>query len=275
MKQFNTSREELKKLGEEFKTRAFILVDHIYNLSLWLVLKKRIAKKIVWISYKNAIYYCDKTKAKTDWGTWIHRIFFKLILDYYDENQDKDDFDIESIDRWNAGSKLISRLEENSQYQISFKELSGILKNLPRDLILPLILRDVYNLPYQSIAEFLDLPLTVIANRIYRSRKLFFRLHAGISASADLTIDQTEENKDHYSIEKLRDVTLWLDKELKQTDVTDLEQILNREPRLKEELEIQTHIKSFLKNSISKENAPLSLKKKIKKEAKKRFFIEI
>lgn len=275
MKQFNTSREELKKLGEEFKTRAFILVDHIYNLSLWLVLKKRIAKKIVWISYKNAIYYCDKTKAKTDWGTWIHRIFFKLILDYYDENQDKDDFDIESIDRWNAGSKLISKLIENNSNQLSDKELSEILKDLPQDLILPLILKDIYNLSYQSISEFLDVPDTVISSRIYRSRKLFFRLHAGKNALVDLTTDELEKYKDNYSIEKLRDVASWLDKELKQTDEADLKQKLNMGPHLKEEFEIQEYIKSFLRDSISKKNAPISLKEKIKKEAEKRFFIEI
>jgi DNA-directed RNA polymerase specialized sigma24 family protein len=275
MKQFNTSREELKKLGEEFKNQAFFLVDDIYNLSFWLILKKHIAKKIVWISYKNAIYYCDKTKAETDWRTWIHRIFFKLIFDYYDKNEDIDDFDIESIDRWNAGSKLISRFEGNRQNQISVKELSEILKNLPRDLILPLILRDVYNLPYQSIAEYLDVPFTVIASRIYRSRKLFFRLRTGKNESADLTIDATEEYKDCPPIEKLRAVALWPDKEIKQTDVADLEQKLNQEPYLKEELEIQTYIKSLLRNSISGENAPFSLKEKIKKEAEKRFFVGI
>ena len=273
MKQFYTSREELKKLGEEFKSQAFPLVDDIYNLAFWLVLKKRIAKKIVWISYKNAIYYCDKTKAETDWRTWIHRIFFKLIFDYYEENEDKDDIDIESIDGWNSGSKLIYSITQNNSNQISFNQLSEILKNLPRDLILPLILRDVYNLPYQSISEYLDVPFTVIASRIYRSRKLFFRLKVERNASVDLTINKTEENKDHHSIEKLRDVASWLDKELKKTDVTDFEQKLKREPYLKEEIEIQSYVKSFLGNSISKENAPFSLKEKIKKEAEKRFFV--
>jgi len=275
MKQFNTSREELKKLGEEFTTQAFTLVDDIYNLSFWLVLKKRIAKKIVWISYKNAIYYCDKTKAETDWRTWIHRIFFKLIFDYYNENEDMVDFDSESIDRWNAGSKLISKLIENNSNQLSDKELSEILKDLPQDLILPLILKDIYNLSYQSISEFLDVPDTVISSRIYRSRKLFFRLHAGKNALVDLTTDELEKYKDNYSIEKLRDVASWLDKELKQTDEADLKQKLNMGPHLKEEFEIQEYIKSFLRDSISKKNAPISLKEKIKKEAEKRFFIEI
>jgi DNA-directed RNA polymerase specialized sigma24 family protein len=275
MKQFNTSREELKKLGEEFKTQAFTLVDDIYNLSFWLVLKKRIAEKIVWISYKNAIYYCDKTKAETDWRTWIHRIFFKLIFDYYNEYAEAIDFDFKSIDRWNAGSKLISGLKENNSNQISDNELLEILKNLPQILILPLILKDIYNLSYQSIAEFLDVPVGVITSRIYRSRKFFFRLLTGKNASVDLTSDEKEENKDHYSIEKIHDVALWLDKELKQTDEADLEQKLNKEPNLKEEFEIQAYIKSFLSNSISKKNTPFSLKEKIKKEAEKRFFIEI
>ena len=45
-KQFNTTKEELQKLGQEFKLQAFTLIEDLYNLAFWLVLKKRFAKNL-------------------------------------------------------------------------------------------------------------------------------------------------------------------------------------------------------------------------------------
>ena len=122
MKQFNTTREELQKLGSEFKLQAYNLIDDFFNLAYWLVLKKQSARKIVWITYKKAINYCDKTKADTDWEIWMHRIFFNRIFDHYKESKEKNSFDFELIDRWSGDSNLISKIKENNPNQISKKK---------------------------------------------------------------------------------------------------------------------------------------------------------
>ncbi len=275
MKQFITSREELRKLGEEFKTQAFTLIDDFYNLSFWLVLKKHTAKKIVWNTYKNAIYYCDKTKDETDWRTWIHRIFFKLIFDYFNKKEDVDDYDFELIDSWNTGSKLIYRLKENNSNRISGKELLELLKNIPQDLILPLILRDSYNLSYQSIAEYLDLPDAEVESRIYRSRKFFFKILAEEKLSADLQAKDNFASNSIFPIQKLRNTALMLDDELTQSESLEFEKKLGKEPYLKVEFEIQEFVKQLLSKAIFKRNAPASLKRKIKKDAIKRFYLKI
>jgi RNA polymerase sigma factor (sigma-70 family) len=275
MKQFNTSNEELKKIGQEFNSRALTLTDDIYNLSFWLVLKERIAKKIVWITYKKAIYYCDKTRADSDWHTWLHRIFMNRIFDYYNEKKEADNINFKSIDRWNADSNLITRIKEENSIQISEKKIIKYFKKLPQNLSLSLVLKDIYNFPYQSIGEYLNVPDGVIASRIYRARKLFFMLLTEEKSAIDLNVSGEYPDETYIPIENLKEIALLIDNPSEEYKSKVLKNKSYTEPRLKTEFEIQNLIKSGLNKSISKKNAPISLKRKIEKEAEKRFLSEI
>ena len=275
MEQFNTTKEELQKLGQEFKSQAFNLIDDLFNLAYWLVLKKRSAKKIVWITFKKAIYYCDKTKTDTDWGTWMHRIFLNRIFDYYNGDKKTDTFEFELIDRWSTGSNLISRITENNPNQISEKKILELLGKFPKNLIRPLILKDIYNLSYKSIAEYLDVSDVEVECRIYRSRKYFFKILAEEKLSEDLLAKNNFASDSIFTIQQLRKTALMLDDELTQSERSTFRENLDKELYLRTEFEIQELVKRFLNKSISRRNAPISLKRMIKKEAEKRFYVTI
>jgi DNA-directed RNA polymerase specialized sigma24 family protein len=270
MKQFNTTKEELHKLGLEFKFQAFNLIDELFNLAFWLVLKKRSAKKIIWVTYIKAIYYCDKTKADTNWPTWMHRIFFNRIIDHYNKHSEVNNFNFQLIDLWKADPELIPRISYNNSNQISEKKLIVLLNNIPQTLILPLILKDIYNLSYQSIAEFLDMPYGVIASRIYRARKfIFIKL---LNQSFDV-IRSKDEHKD--LIFKLRVTSELLDNEFPDARKIKMEEKLKADPLIKTEFEMQEKIKTMLSNSIIRKYPPSGLNRKIKKEAENRFSVKI
>ena len=150
-----------------------------------------------------------------------------------------------------------------------------MLKKLPQNLILPLILKDVYNLSYKFIAEYLDVPVPVVGNRIYRSRKLFFKLLAEERLSTDLYTNSDFVTKSILPIQKLRYTALLLDDELTQIEGSALKENSKVDPNLRDEFEIQELVKLLLSNAISKRNAPISLKRKIEKEVKKRFLAKI
>jgi len=44
---FNTSKEELARLGLEFNSEALPLLEKLYITSFWILLNKRAAKKII------------------------------------------------------------------------------------------------------------------------------------------------------------------------------------------------------------------------------------
>ena len=275
MKQFNTTKEELHELGSEFKSQAYTLSDDLFNLAFWLVLNKNSAKKIVWITYQMAIYYCDKTQAGTDWQTWMHRIFFNRIFDYYKEHEEKEEIDFEFIDNWTVDSNSLIRIKENNSKQQIEKRVIVLLKKLPQILLLPLILSGVYKLPYRSIAEFLDVPDGVIASRKFRARKLFFKMLAENKPATNFKADHDLNGDSKFSIQNLHKTALLVDNELAQDDIKKLTENFVSEPVLRTEVEIQESVKKLLINSIIQKSAPMNLKRKVKKEAEKRFLIKI
>lgn len=275
MKQFITTKLELQKLGEEFKSQASTLIDIFFNLAFWLVLNKRTAKKIVLITYKKAIYYCDKTKAGTDWQTWMHRIFFNRIIEYYNEQEETNDFDLEMIDNSIVDSNSIISVKEISSNQQNEKRIIELLKNLPQILLLPLILSNVYRLPYRSVAEFLDVPDGVIAGRIFRARKLLFKILAENKPAAKLNFNNELSRDSNFSIQQLRKTALLVDNELGQDDIKKLTENFGNEPTLRTESKIQELVKKLLRSSITQKSAPINLKRKIEKGAEKRFSVEI
>jgi DNA-directed RNA polymerase specialized sigma24 family protein len=275
MKQFNTTKEELKKLGSEFIEQAYPLIDDLFSLAFWLVLNKRTAKKILLITYKKAIYYCDKTKADTDWQTWMQRIFFNRIIEYSNEQEETNDFDQEMIDNAIVDSNSIISVKEISSNQQNEKRIIELLKNLPQILLLPLILSNVYKLPYRSVAEFLDVPDGVIAGRIFRARKLLFKILAENKPAAKLNFNNELCRDSKFSIQQLRKTALLVDNELGQDDIKKLTENFVNEPALRTESEIQELVKKILRNSITQKSAPINLKRKIEKGAEKRFLVEI
>ena len=78
---FNTSKEELAKLGLEFNSEALPLLEKLYNTSFWILLNKGAAKKIIKQTFYEAIENCDITKNYADWESWVHRIWMREILE--------------------------------------------------------------------------------------------------------------------------------------------------------------------------------------------------
>ena len=80
---FNTSKEELAKLGFEFNSEALPILETLYNTSFWILLNRRAAKKVIRQTFFEAIENCDITKNYADWQSWIQRIWMREILDFY------------------------------------------------------------------------------------------------------------------------------------------------------------------------------------------------
>jgi DNA-directed RNA polymerase specialized sigma24 family protein len=269
-KQFSTTKEELQKLSKEFNSQAFTLIDDFLNLAFWLLLKKRAAKNIVWITYKKAIYYCDKTKAGTDWNTWMHRIFFNRIFEYYNDLPKTKEFDFELIDNWKFDLNPALTFEDKFPGGIDEKGLIVLLRGIPQILLIPLILKDVCDFSYEKIAEFVDVPDGVISTRVYRARKLIsIRLLSQNSGEL-----KSEKGKSDLIL-SLRAAAELVDNELSDPEKKSFEEKIITNIQLKTEFELQELVKNLLRDSITKIPANSRLRIMIKKRAEKRFFIDI
>jgi len=168
---FNTSKEELAKLGSEFNSEALHLLEKLYNSAFWILLSKRAAKKIIKQTFYEAIENCDITKNYADWNSWIHRIWMREIHEFYSDKENDEQTVFDFIDH--AEVNLIT-VEDFFNSTFPNDKLIKSLEKLPAVLRIPMMMKEIHSLNYEKIAELIDVPDGVIATRIYRARKLLY-----------------------------------------------------------------------------------------------------
>ncbi|MFA6308278.1 MAG: sigma-70 family RNA polymerase sigma factor [Clostridia bacterium] len=117
-------------------------------------------------------------EGKSSLKTWIYRITTNLCLDEFRSRKNMkvvsfDEQIEQSNDRYNIEFKTESITPESNLLKKEVKEALNIaITELPKDLRIALILRDVQNLSYEEISSFLKCPQGTVKSRISRARQL-------------------------------------------------------------------------------------------------------
>ena len=168
---FNTSKEELARLGLEFNSEALPLLEKLYSTSFWILLNKRATKKIIKQTFFEAIENCDITKNYADWNSWIHRIWMREILEFYSDKENDKQTVFDFIDHAEVN---LNAVEDFFSSTLPDDKLIKSLEQLPAVLRIPMIMREIHSLNYEIISDLVDVPVGVIATRVYRAKKLLY-----------------------------------------------------------------------------------------------------
>lgn len=264
---FNTSKEELAKLGIEFNSEALPLLDKLHNTSFWILLNKRAAKKIIKQTFYEAIENCDITKNYADWFSWIHRIWMREIYEFYsDKENDKQTF-FDFIDHTKVDLIDVKDFFNSTS---SDDKLIKALEKLPAVLRIPMIMKEIHSLNYEIISDLIDVPVGVIATRVYRARKLLYLFMNG-----DFNYEEQKKIGSQQGSSKLifelRQCALLVDDELSLEQKVSFNESTTNSNFLKAETLIQSEIKKLF-ISISPDNqAIVRMRAKIERKATKRF----
>jgi DNA-directed RNA polymerase specialized sigma24 family protein len=264
---FNTSKEELARLGLEFNSEALPLLEKLYSTSFWILLNKRSAKKIIMQTFFEAIENCDITKNYADWNSWIQRIWMREILEFYSDKENDKQTVFDFIDH--AEVDLIA-VEDFFNSSLMDDKLINSLELLPAVLRIPMMMKEIHSLNYEIISDLVDVPVGVIATRVYRARKLLYlflrnnfnyeeKKRAGVpEGSPKLIFD-------------LRRCALLVDDELTDEQRTSFSTSTADNDLYKTEILIQRGVKKCFKE-LSHDNLKIKrIKAKIERKAIKRF----
>jgi RNA polymerase sigma-70 factor, ECF subfamily len=263
---FNTSKEELAKLGIEFNSEALPLLDKLYNTSFWILLNKRAAKKIIKQTFYEAIENCDITKNYADWNSWIHRIWMREILEFYSDKENDKQTIFDFIDHAEVNLKAV---EDFFNSTLPDDKLIKSLNKLPAVLRIPMIMKEIHSLNYEFISDLIDVPNGVIATRIYRARKL---LYLFLKNNFDYEEHKRIGNQQGTSklIFELRQSALFVDDELNLEQKAAFNESTTNSGLFKSETLIQSEIKKLF-SSISPDNRSIArIRAKIERKANKR-----
>ena len=264
---FNTSKEELAKLGLEFNSEALPLLDKLYNTSFWILLNKRAVKKIIKQTFFEAIENCDITKNYADWNSWVHRIWMREILEFYADKENDKQTVFDFIDHAEVN---LNAVEDFFNSTLPDDKLIKSLEKLPAVLRIPMIMKEIHSLNYEKIAELIDVPDGVIATRIYRARKLlylFLRNNFNYEEKKRMGVPEGSPKL----IFDLRQCALMADDELTNEQKVTFGALTRNNDFYKPEILIQSGVKKFFVD-LSPDNAKIKrIKAKIERKAIKRF----
>ena len=264
---FNTSKEELAKLGLEFNSEALPLLEKLYNTSFWILLNKRAVKKIIKQTFFEAIDNCDITKNYADWNSWVHRIWMREILEFYADKENDRQTVFDFIDH--AGVNL-NAVEDFFNSKLPNDKLIKSLEKLPAVLRIPMIMKEIHSLNYNKISELIDVPNGVIATRIYRARKLLY-----LFMKSDFNYDEQKrigvQQSSSKIIFKLRQSALLVDDEFDEEQKTAFGESMIDNNLFNAEILIQNEIKKLFRNISPDDSAIGRIRAKIERKAIKRF----
>lgn len=264
---FNTSKEELAKLGLEFNSEALPLLDKLYNTSFWILLKKVATEKIIKQTFFEAIENCDITKNYADWDSWIHRIWMREILEFYSDKENDKQTVFDFIDQTEVN---LNAVEDYFNSPSPENRLINALEQLPAVLRIPIMMKEIHSLSYEKIAELIDVPDGVIATRIYRARKLLYLL-LGNNFSYNEKKKMGVPEGSPKLIFDLRRCALLIDDELTDQQKTNFSESLTNNNLYKAEILIQSKIKRIFGKMASDSPMSARIRAKIERKAKKRF----
>jgi len=272
LERFKVSKEELTKLGEEFNSEALLLLKNLYQTSFWILLNKKSTKKIIKQTFFEAIENCNVTKNQADWQIWISRIWMREILDFYAQKENDTQTIFDFIDHAELDPKDVHFIVSSNKirFDISEDELIKSLEKLPAVLRIPMIIKEIHSFNYEKIAELIDVPVGVIATRVYRARKLLF-----LSLTKNYSYeDEKRKWKQRDStklIFELRKCAFVADDELTQEQKIAFIESTKNNIQYKNEILIHETMKTLFKNCSSNDSSIARLKSKIERKAAKKF----
>lgn len=264
---FNTSKEELAKLGLEFNSEALPLLENLYNTTFWILLNQKAVRKIIKQTYFEAIENCDITKNYADWNSWVHRIWMREILEFYSDKENDKQTVFDFIDHAEVN---FNAMEDFFNSTLQDAKLIKSLEKLPAVLRIPMMMKEIYSFSYNKIAELIDVPNGVIATRIYRARKLFYLF---LKDNFDYERKKREglPEGSPKMIFNLRQCSLLTDDELSVEQKLKFNDAIKDNDQYKAEIFVQRGIKKLFLNLSSDSSAIRRMRAKIERKATKRF----
>jgi RNA polymerase sigma-70 factor, ECF subfamily len=140
----------------------------VFSLCYRMVYQKQEAEDLSQEVFLKAYRSLGKYDRGMKFSTWILTIARNTCIDYLRRRKEKN---LPLEEGLKAGEAPISA-EEAYLYKEQQREIEAAIERLPGEYRLLIILYHQQSRSYKEIAAILDLPMTIVKNRLYRGRKM-------------------------------------------------------------------------------------------------------
>jgi len=161
-----------------FEKEMMPYMDQLFNYATYLSGDREQASDLLQDTYMKAYRFFDKFETGTNAKAWLYRIMKNTYINEYRRTHRQPEiveFDEQiSPYQMSAGGRNDNDLRNMLDTQMFDDDIAGALAGLPEKFKSVIVLRDLEELPYEEIAEVLEIPIGTVRSRLHRARALLF-----------------------------------------------------------------------------------------------------
>lgn len=154
----------------------------MYGLAYRLLGNEDDARDVLQEAYVRVHKSLRKFRGDAAFTTWLYRITANAAYTFMRKRQKHRHDQIDRIDEPESAAPLPEEVSQNSDLRDELKEL---LLDLPPDQRVVVVMKDIYDLPHEAIAEELGISVTAAKVRLHRARK---RLRAVLESKGAIDV---------------------------------------------------------------------------------------
>jgi RNA polymerase sigma-70 factor (ECF subfamily) len=161
-----------------FEKEMMPYMDQLFNYATYLSGDREQASDLLQDTYMKAYRFFDKFESGTNAKAWLYRIMKNTYINEYRRTHrlpEIVEFDEQiSPYQMSAQGREDNDLRNMLDTQMFDDDIAGALAGLPEKFKSVIVLRDLEELPYEEIAEVLEIPIGTVRSRLHRARALLF-----------------------------------------------------------------------------------------------------
>jgi RNA polymerase sigma-70 factor (ECF subfamily) len=172
------------KVGKEKKHLEFetVLVPHmdqLHSYAYYMTGDREQAADLLQETFLKAYRFFDKFEQGTNAKAWLYRIMRNTYINEYRRVKRipelvQFDEQLSAYHMLPGASHRSDDLRDLIENRMFDDDVTGAISSLPEKFKSVVVLRDIEDLPYEEIAEALDIPVGTVRSRLHRARGILF-----------------------------------------------------------------------------------------------------
>ena len=163
---------------KQFENEMIPYMDMLYNYAYYLSGDKEQADDLLQDTYLKAYRFYGRFEQGTNAKAWLYRIMKNTYINEYRRTHRQPEV-VEYDEQISAYQMLpgqggIDDLREALENKSFDDTMAAAISSLPEKFKSVIVLRDIEDLPYEEIAELLEVPIGTVRSRLHRARSLLF-----------------------------------------------------------------------------------------------------
>jgi RNA polymerase sigma-70 factor, ECF subfamily len=165
--------------NKQFENEMIPHMDMLYNYAYYLSGDKLQADDLLQDTYLKAYRFYGKFERGTNAKAWLYRIMKNTYINEYRRTHRQPeileyDDQISSYQMIPGHGNGMDDLREALENRSFDDTMATAIASLPEKFKSVIVLRDIEDLPYEEIAELLEVPIGTVRSRLHRARSLLF-----------------------------------------------------------------------------------------------------